>query len=863
MQQILDKLTKISSGSPSLDALHSMIRSKIFLRSSWFLRWSSNAHQECSIGFLALLKLLALKLLSLDKGAWSRFRLLKKILANHDQFRAFTNNQIVELLITANVEYFDLVEKNPLTRKQREAAVSDEDATLVIAGAGTGKTSTIVAKIGLLLRTQQCSEDEILAISFTSKSATELAERVKEILKVDLRVSTFHKLGLDTLARLDGGKPTLAPFADDPEEKAKVIDSVVGDLKEDARFLQRLLSFCAYHRIEPKQSWEFKTLAEYSNWIRSNKIVSLDGIPKKSFQESVIANWLILNGVRFEYERPYEHPTKTVERRQYCPDFYLLDAGIYIEHFGVDEAGNPAPYINASQYKQGMAWKRELQKKHKTIMMETYSWQHEKGILLSGLEDALKARGVVFAPIDSSEALAMLNKSGMVSQYSKLVGTFLTLYKGNGNSLAEHGRPTSMFGKQREKLFLSLFEHILQEYEARNRAKSQIDFEDMIVQASQAVRAKSYSAPYRYILIDEFQDISPGRAELVKAIRDQARDCALFAVGDDWQSIYRFAGADIGGMTKFDELFGATRQVALDTTFRFDNQSVAVSSAFVLKNKAQITKELGTVKKSGVPSLVIYKRAPSEAPLDWSLNDIAVRAPNGASVYILERYNFHLPQDTEWTRLRKKFPKLKIEKMSIHAAKGLEADYVVMGLRGGPWGFPSQVVDDPLFEMVLTQADSHPHGEERRLFYVALTRARNRTYLVCETGQDTSEFASELLSGKEYPKEVIGVDAQKLTCRKCSSGTMLLRDGSNGKFYGCSNYPLCANTEQTCPKCGKGLLVLEGNKKYACHLCGYQQRTCPKCKTGLLMAKKGANGPFFGCSNYRDPDTNCRYTENG
>ena len=858
MQLLIEQIANGSRLSVSLQKLDARLKRSMFLRSSWFDDWVTAASNEVSIGLFARVKLFIF-----DNDRSKALGVVRQILGSKDSIRTALNEQIVSAVQKNQGDYFDRVEKNPLTKKQREACASDEDSTLVIAGAGTGKTSTILAKIGLLLRTKQCSEDEILAISFTSKSANELAERVKEILKVDLRVSTFHKLGLDTLARLDGGKPTLAPFADDPEEKAKVIDLVVGDLKEDARFLERLLSFCAYHRIEPKQSWEFNTLAEYSNWIRSNKIVSLDGIPKKSFQECVIANWFILNGVRFEYERPYEHPTKTVERRQYCPDFCLLDAGIYIEHFGVDESGNPAPYINASQYRQGMAWKRELHKKHKTIMLETYSWQHEKGILLSGLEEALKAREVVFAPIDPSEALAMLNKSGMVSQFSKLVGTFLTLYKGNGNRLAEHGRPNSIFGKQREKLFLLLFELIFQEYEARNRTKSQIDFEDMIVQASQAVTVKAYSAPYRYILIDEFQDISPGRAELVKAIRGQARDCALFAVGDDWQSIYRFAGADIGGMTKFDEIFGATRRVALDTTFRFDNQSVAVSSTFVLKNKAQITKELDTVKKSGVPSLVIYKRAPSEAPLDWSLNDIEVRAPNGASVLILERYNFHLPQDAEWARLRKKFPKLKIDKMSIHAAKGLEADYVVMGLRGGPWGFPSQVVDDPLFEMVLTQADSHPHGEERRLFYVALTRARNRTYLVCETGQDASEFAVELLSDNEYPKEVFGVDTQKLVCRKCLSGTMLLRDGSNGKFYGCSNYPLCANTEQTCPKCGKGLLVLEGNKKYACHLCGHQQRTCPKCKTGLLMAKKGANGPFYGCSNYRDPDTNCKYTENG
>ena len=842
----------------SLQELFQRVEQSAFIRSSWFEEWAARASKEASVGLFARLKLFIF-----DNPRSKALGMVRQVLSSKHSVRASLNERIVAAVVRNHAAYFDKVEKNPLTQKQREACASDEDATLVIAGAGTGKTSTILAKIGLLLRTKQCSADEILAISFTSKSANELAERVKETLKVDLRVSTFHKLGLDTLAKASGGKPALAPFADDPEQKAKAVDALIERLKGDERFLQQLLRFCVYYQIEPKQSWDFKTLAEYNNWIRSNKIVSLDGVPKKSFQECAIANWLILNGIRFEYEKAYEHSTATIEKRQYCPDFFLSDAGIYIEHFGVDESGNTAPYINAAQYRQGMEWKRAIHKQRGTSLVETFSWEHGKGILLSGLEEKLRERGVRISPVEPAEALAMVNKGGMVSQFSKIVCAFLTLYKGNGNRLAEAGRPKSLFGKQREKLFLSLFEPIFLEYEKDNKARGQIDFEDMIVQAAQAARAGAAPSPYRYILIDEFQDISPGRADLVKAIRGDARGCALFAVGDDWQSIYRFAGADIGSMTHFEELFGSARQVALNKTFRFDDQSVAVSSAFVLKNKVQIPKALLAVRKSATPSLVLYKRPPGEAPLDWPLGEIAGRSASGASVMVLERYNFQLPQDQEWARLRRAFPNLRLEKMSIHASKGLEADYVVMGLRGGVWGFPTQFVDDPLFDMVLTQADSHPNGEERRLFYVALTRARYKTYLVCETGQDQSEFAAELLSGTEYPKEVFGVDTQKLACRRCGSGTMLLRDGSNGQFYGCSNYPLCSNTEQTCPQCGHGLMILDGGGKYSCHECGHEQRTCPRCKTGMLQAKKGARGPFKGCSNYRDPDINCRYTEDG
>lgn len=858
MQRLTDRIAEGSRESPSLRMLGERIENSRFLRSGWFDEWATAAAKECSIGLAAWIRLLFF-----DRSRWRAFGTIRRILRSREDFRSFANDQIVLSVLHSNAGYFDSVEKNPLTTKQREACASDEDATLVIAGAGTGKTSTILSKIGLLIRTGQCSAEEILAISFTNKSANELAERVKKTLDADVPVSTFHKLGLNILARTDGGKPTLAPFAADPMEKSKFIDSIVAGLKDDARFLERLLDFCAYHRVETKQAWHFQTLAEYHNWLLSNKIVSLDGVPKKSYQECVIANWLILNGIPFEYERPYEHPTKTVEHRQYCPDFYLTADKIYIEHFGVDESGNTAPFIDAENYRQGMAWKRALHKRHGTDLIETFSWEHGQGKLLIGLEEKLRNRGCAFSPLAPEVALEILNRSGMVSQFSALAGTFLTLYKGNGNRLSENGRPGSLFGNRREKLFLKLFEPIFGAYEELNRARSQIDLEDMIVQATRAVvNAKTFASPYRYILIDEFQDISPGRAELVKAIRKSGCSCALFAVGDDWQSIYRFTGSDIGGMTRFGETFGATRQVALDTTFRFDDQSVAVSSAFILKNKVQIPKALGTVRKSGSPSLVLYKRATGEAPLDWALGEVARGASDGASVLVLERYNFHLPQDPEWERLRRAFPKLKLEKMSIHSSKGLEADYVVMGLRGGPWGFPSQIVDDPLFEMVLTQADGYPHGEERRLFYVALTRARYKTFLVCETGQDMSDFAAELQAGEEYPVEIRGEDTAKLACRKCGSGTMLLRDGTNGKFYGCSNYPLCRNTEQTCPKCGKGFLVSEKDKSFACHVCGHRALTCPKCKTGILQSKKGTYGSFYGCSNFRDPDINCRHTEN-
>ena len=712
-----------------------------------------------------------------------------------------------------------------------------------------------------MLRTGQCKPEEILAISFTNKSANELAERVAEKLGVEVRISTFHKLGLSVLAHAGKGKPLLAPFAADPKEKLTHLHSIISKLKEDHVFVEKLGEFCAYYRVEPKQLWHFNSLAEYANWLRSNKIASLDGFTKKSYQECIIANWLILNGVEFVYEHPYEHDTKTPERRQYCPDFWIPKSGLYIEHFGVDENGNTAPFINADDYKRSMEWKRNTHKQFGTTLIETYSWEHDKGLLIAKLSDSLRKAGCTLAPISPAKALEMMNEKGVIDQFSELACTFLTLYKGNANRLLNRDRADSLLGNRREKIFLELFDYIFTEYQQRNKKLGQIDFEDMIVLAAQAVRSGQFKSYYRYILIDEFQDISPGRAELINAIRSSGPECSLFAVGDDWQSIYRFTGSDIGGMTRFPELFGATRQVNLDTTFRFDNMAAETSSAFILKNKVQIPKQLETVKKSADPSLVLYRLAPKEAPLDWALSEISQQAKAGASVLILERYKFDLPDDDEWKRLSGKYPQLRLNRMSIHAAKGLEADFVVMGLRGGRWGFPCQIVDDPIFEMVLSQADEFPHGEERRLFYVAITRAKHKTILVAETGAGVSAFTDELLSEKEYLISVRGEDTARLLCKECGSGTMLLRDGSNGRFYGCSNFPLCRNTEQTCPECREGLFVAAKGASFECHRCGYQARMCPKCKSGILQSRKGPYGAFYGCSNYRDPEINCGFTE--
>lgn len=846
----------------SLADLKNRIANHSFVRSRWFSEWRERAKDEIAIGWVQAITLAIKALWNGDGGEWGQRQELKRILADSEAFRRTTNVRITDAVLRNYASYFDSIEEHPLTPSQRQAVASDEDATLVIAGAGTGKTSTILAKIGLLLKTGQCRPEEILAISFTRKSAAELGERVDLKLGVKLDIHTFHKLGLNIIGQAGGRKPRLAPFLEDPLAKAKHLDSIVQVLRENADFAERLVDFMAFNQFPEMRAWNFVSLAEYRGWLRANNVMSLDGVAKKSLEECLIANWLILHGVPFVYEDPYEHDTRTPERRQYCPDFHLTGTNIYIEHFGVDEDDLPAPYINAQEYQRGMAWKRGIHLENETKLIETFSWQHSNGTLLSKLEQNLTTLNCKFNPISDTEALHLLNKSGAYTSFGKLLGTFLTLYKGNGSKLIDPTVRTSGHSHGRERAFLEIFDSVLQEYESQNQEAGQIDFEDMISQAIQLVQTGAWTSSYRYILVDEFQDLSPGRAELVRALQVSHPDCALFCVGDDWQSIYRFAGSDIGAMTRFESIFGVTCRVPLDTTFRFSDFTIATSGRFVLKNPAQIRKVLKAVKREETPSVVLYKRRNDESRLEWALCRIMDEASGQANVLILERYKFDLPDEANLKKLQRRFRGLTVGAMSVHAAKGLEADYVVVGLRGGEWGFPATKADDPLLAMVLTQADEYQYGEERRLFYVALTRARCKTFLVCDTGSQLSSFAAELEREKvDYQIEVLGEDTAKMACEKCKSGTMVLHDGPHGKFYGCSNHPLCKNTCRTCPECGIGLMVKGSAIERECSHCDNKLNPCPRCGTGSLIRRNGSGGPFFGCTNYSNPVVNCKYTE--
>jgi DNA helicase-4 len=366
-------------------------------------------------------------------------------------------------------------------------------------------------------------------------------------------------------------------------------------------------------------------------------------------------------------------------------------------------------------------------------LIETFSYERAEGRLTEALAEKL-APFVTPEPILPEKMFERLSKMGQVDAFTQMLGTFLRHFKSAGLSLEVcRKRGEASTDPARSIAFLRIFEPVFDAYQ--HRLGDRIDFEDMIVRATEHVKSGRYQSPYRHLLVDEFQDISDGRAQLLLALKAQHDDARIFAVGDDWQSIYRFTGSDIHLMRNFGREFGGTfagspsvhKTVDLGRTFRSVDRIALPARSFVLKNETQLEKKVipaGTVNDPAI-KVAYYTSGKESVALDAALSEIQLRAnAERATVLLLGRYNFVRPDNL--STIARAFTNLSIRFLTVHASKGLEGDHViVLRAESGRMGLPSEIVDDPILDLVLPEPEKYEHAEERRLFYVALTRARH------------------------------------------------------------------------------------------------------------------------------------------
>ena len=781
---------------------------------------------------------------------------LARFLDNPQYVRDAANERYIARELADSRGLFERIESRPLTDEQRRAIVIDDRRNLVIASAGSGKTSVIVGKAAWLIRKGHRQPSEILLLAFARDARAEMEHRIASRLGASapqgLAVQTFHALGLSVLRHVDGETATLSGTADDPAALNALIKEIVTGLLADPTHSANLLNWLQ-NRFEPVRSeWEFSNLGEYYNYVRQFDLRTLRGEKVKSLGECDIANYLFLNGIPYRYEAPYEHDTATVAKRQYRPDFHLPRHGIYIEHFGLDSRGRPPPYVDADTYLRERVWKLELHGKHGTDLIQTFSHQHVNGILPRALANELAKRGIPLVPIPTDEVFSVLEEQGRIDPFIRLAATFLHHFKSARLTYQElSARIAATRARERGEAFLAVFRPIAERYTQVLHERGQIDFNDMIHRAADLVETGHYRNPYTYILIDEFQDISPARARLLKALVGQSPGNRLFAVGDDWQAISRYAGSDISIMREFEEHFGPAAQLRLETTFRCPDRLATLATDFVLRNPAQIPKTVRSTRRAAGPCVHVGLAPAKDRPLlDEALALIAAdatAAQGKPEILLLARYNRLKP---DIRALRKTWPNLAISFRTVHASKGMEADYVVLlGLNGGQYAFPTEIVDDPLLDLVLSRPETVANAEERRLFYVALTRARRHVFLIAGDGRPSS-FATELVHGG-YDITLFGSQpAPDTPCPVCVEGRLELRDNPRGgdAFYGCSNYPLCKHAQPGCPGCKTGLPTRR-DRTFHCADCDLELQPCPQC-TGWLQPRAGRAGDFLGCSNY-------------
>ncbi|MFT5879462.1 MAG: DNA helicase-4 [Moritella sp.] len=534
--------------------------------------------------------------------------------ANLDKY----NQAVINKQKQQHQTLFDTLESHPLTDKQRDACVVAEDANLVLAGAGCGKTSVMLGRCAYLLESGQALSQSILILAFAKDAAQEMQARLQTCLpQAKIRVKTFHALGLDIIAQVEGCKPKITKLATGDTAKQRFFKQTLTELLEEEDFNSSFSQFC-YGYL----TWQGKLCAS-------------------------------------------KHE-KEVDR---------LRAG-------------------KGGYKQLINLLCDLTMQYKNL------FNSESERILNALPD---------------DDFAVLSQA--------VVAPLADAYR---------------------------------EYLQDNQA---IDFDDMIVKAAEYVANGQFESPWLHILVDEFQDISQSRAALVRELQLQNNETKLFCVGDDWQAIYQFAGSDVAVTTRFTDHFGTAKTLPLDTTFRFNDQISAVATRFVMHNPAQIIKQLTTHVTANKPCVhVCYYQSSKERDthamlLEEKLSQIVAKPKLGSTVLILARFNFQLPNHKQQAVLCEQFGALDIQMMTVHAAKGQEADHViVVAMQSGIHGFPCNKPRHPLTAMLQRDPESFPDAEERRLFYVALTRAKQQVYLLCDAS-NPSGFVEELVN-EDYPVTV-------------------------------------------------------------------------------------------------------------
>jgi DNA helicase-4 len=720
-----------------------------------------------------------------------------------------------------------------LNDKQRLAVVSDSKRVLVLAGAGSGKTKTVISKLLHLVGEKNVKPSSILAITFTKNAANEMmdrlivssddtntyksfiqnksitvalkdAERRRRIHEQpwisNLTIRTFHSLCYKILR--EQGNPVFDNkfklitdnAAEDVDLNASEIRSlekpkdIIGKLLvlacKDRQYILKLKRYILDYYVD-KVSID-KEMKSYANE-GQRTYTTLKGDSVKSKSERDIADWLYRHNIKYVYEK-----VTNFRDFNFKPDFFIPQANLYLEHV------SNRSYSMEDKEKQFVEGGRNCVITYEAVMSNSTLFSLAMERIVKG-----KISEAITEEISLSYEEEFNRYHNKVNEFLKTVMRLQSMIKG------EDIEPSSLLAKslrsdhERIRVFYELAIPIIEDYKKYCTNKSYVDFDDLIIltvkllKDNEEVRER-YREKYKYLMVDEFQDVNGLQVKLLDLLLKP--DHQLFCVGDDWQSIYGFRGSNVDYIVNFESHYKDSEVHKLDINYRSTQNIVGASNEVIKHNKNQISKEVRAFKQA--PSKIeIYRAKSLEVDgVDFLVEKVKELYKKGFGkddILVLYRRTKMFSPYLEALKENRLFVSCK----TIHASKGLEAKAVfILGLTEGNGGFPDIWLDDAIFRIVKDVKYDMLLEEERRLFYVAITRAKDELFLITELGNESS-FVEEIPAhyyavNKPKLKGVIegvnicsecnfSVDESDKFCRNCGHNQVVSESGDqpNKKIF--------------------------------------------------------------------------------
>ena len=862
------------------------------------------------------------------------------------------NNNFIKQQMDNHQYYFDDIAGKSLDDMQRIAVLTDDDSTQIVAGAGTGKTLTIQAKVKYLIEKENVNPRDILCISFSNSARDDLAKKLKNTIgDKPVEVRTFHSLGYSILGQNDEYKEV-------PDyEFENLIDNYFKDLfVKKPELLKEIMEFFCYYfnviyinendlKLETIKS-RLNRLDEYDEFLK--EYLQVTNVKRKrekmnNIRDLIVANYLFIHNISYEYANPAILKNKYYDKyiSKYCdylfcdiydeipnyikvefinefdndfgckkldcyPSFFLPNEDIYVDITSTTyDWENSLDENEKKDIIDCLNERNKLNDNYKTKILTIFDHGNDVEGLLNELKDNLLDNNVFLEEVNYERLFDLLILQDNLLEYRsflKTVDTFINLFKGNAKNIDYDGNDISemMFDlyfdennkkysgaiEKRNDFYLKIIAKIYWKYKEYLNDSDFIDFNDMINDAVIKLRHGGVIHNYKYVIVDEYQDTSFTRYNLLKEIQN-VTGAKVVVVGDDWQSIFGFTGCNVNLFSQFDKYFDYPKMVKINVTRRNSQKLIDVVGEFVQENHNQIPKKLLSEKKKNQKPIKIFNynsRAEEVLALMNILNKISEK-DSGAEVLIIGRNNkdiyeiycreiFEITPFKDYTKIDYAFePDLDIEFRTVHKSKGLQADYVVvLNLNNQINGFPNKIVNDPILDFVVDKEDENiDYPEERRLFYVALTRTKNDVYLFTKSSRP-SYFITEIKNkdGVELLNYVFSNDEIILINRLLQKQFEVIE------------------TDNVCPQCGIGQINLilnneKGTSYFRCsNFCGWNggpyhnsdysdnkrniayvkySKVCPDCNHMLIVKKNPSDGSYFlGCNMFKRNDLTTWHT---